>query len=64
MPNNYCGLSDAELAEVRQRHRHYIPVRIDEHTTIFIDPNRDAEEAKKKFIKELKCWRLKHYNDE
>lgn len=64
MPNDFCGLSDTMLAEVRQRHRHYVPVRVDANTTIFIDPSRNVEEAKKKFIKELKYWRIKHYNDE
>ena len=62
--NNFCGLSEEELAEVKERHRHYIPVRIDDRTTIFIDPARNVEEAKRKFIKELKYWRTKHYNDE
>lgn len=64
MPNDFCGLSDTMLAEVRHRHRHYVPVRVDANTTIFIDPSRNVEEAKKKFIKELKYWRIKHYNDE
>lgn len=64
MPNDYCGLSEVELAEVRQRHRHFVPVRVDERTTIFIDPLRDAEEAKKQFIKEVKYWRTKHLQDE
>lgn len=64
MPNDYCGLSDAQLAEVRQRHRHFVPVRIDDRTTIFIDPSKDKEEARKRFIKELRYWRLKHYNNE
>ena len=64
MPNNYCGLSEVELAEVRERHRHFVPVRVDDRTTIFIDPMRDAEEARKRFIKELQFWRKKHFNDE
>lgn len=64
MPNDFCGLSDAELAEVRERYRHFAPVRVDDRTTIFIDPLRDAEEAKKRFIKEVKYWRTKHLQDE
>ena len=64
MPNDYCGLSKVELAEVRERHRHFVPVRIDDRTTIFIDPSRNVEEAKKRFIKDLKFWRNKHLSDE
>ena len=64
MSHNYCGLSEVELAEVRERHRHYVPVRVDDRTTIFIDPLRDAEEARKRFIKEVKYWRKKHLGDE
>ena len=64
MPNDFCGLTPSQLAEIRERHRNYIPVRVDANTTIFIDPKRDAKEAKKKFIKELEYWRIKHYNDE
>lgn len=64
MSNDYCGLSEVELAEVRERHRHFVPVRVDDRTTIFIDPLRDAEEAKKRFIKEVKFWRNKHLSDE
>lgn len=64
MSSDYCGLTDAELAEVRERHRHFVPVRIDDRTTIFIDPARDAEDAKKRFIKEVKYWRTKHLSDE
>lgn len=64
MSNNFCGLSDAELAEVRERHRHYVPVRVDDRTTIFIDPSRNVEEARKRFIKEVKYWRTKHLQDE
>lgn len=64
MGNDYCGLSTSQIEEVRERHRHYVPVRVDDHTTIFIDPFRNVEEAKSKFIKELKYWRSKHYNDE
>ena len=64
MSHNFCGLSDAELAEVRERHRHFIPVRIDDRTTIFIDPSRNVEEARKRFIKEVKYWRTKHLQDE
>ena len=64
MSHNYCGLSDAELAEVRERHRHFVPVRIDDRTTIFIDPSKDKEEAKKRFIKNVEFWRTKHFNDE
>lgn len=64
MPNNYCGLSEAELAEVRERHRHFVPVRVDDRTTIFIDPSRNFEEARKRFIKDLKFWRNKHLSDE
>lgn len=64
MPNHYCGLSEAELAEVRERHRHFVPVRVDDRTTIFIDPLRDAEEAKKQFVKNVQFWRTKHLSDE
>lgn len=64
MSHHFCGLSDAELAEVRERHRHFVPVRVDDHTTIFIDPLRDAEEARKRFVKEVKYWRTKHLQDE
>ena len=64
MSHNYCGLSEVELAEVRERHRHFVPVRVDGRTTIFIDPLRDAEEARKRFIKELQFWRKKHLSDE
>jgi len=64
MPNHFCGLTDAELAEVRERHRHYVPVRVDDRTTIYIDPSRNVEEAKKRFIKDLKFWRNKHLSDD
>ena len=64
MIHNYCGLTDAQLAEVRERHRHFAPVRIDDRTTIFIDPSRNVEEARKRFIKEVKYWRKKHLGDE
>jgi len=64
MSHNFCGLTDAELAEVRERHRHFLPVRVDDRTTIFIDPSKDAEEAKKRFIKEVKFWRNKHLSDD
>ena len=64
MSHNYCGLSEAELAEVRERHRHFVPVRIDDRTTIFIDPSKDKEEAKKRFIKNVEFWRKRHLNDE
>ena len=64
MSHNYCGLTDAQLAEVRERHRHFAPVRIDDRTTIFIDPSRNVEEARKRFIKEVKYWRTKHLSDE
>ena len=64
MSHNFCGLTDAELAEVRERHRHYAPVRIDDRTTIFIDPSKDKEEARKRFIKNVKFWRTKHLSDE
>ena len=64
MPNAFCGLSEAELAEVRERHRHFVPVRIDDRTTIFIDPSKDKEEARKRFIKDLKFWRNKHLSDD
>lgn len=64
MPNDYCGLSEVELAEVRERHRHFVPVRVDDRTTIFIAPSRNVEEARKRFIKEVKYWRTKHLQDE
>lgn len=64
MSNDYCGLTDEELAEIEERHRHYAPVRIDERTTIFIDPSRHVEEARKRFVKEVKYWRTKHLSDE
>ena len=64
MPNDYCGLTEAQLAEVRERHRHLAPVRIDDRTTIFIDPSRNVEEARKRFIKNVKFWRTKHLSDE
>lgn len=64
MSHIFCGLSDSELAEVRERHRHFVPVQVDDRTTIYIDPLRDAEEAKKRFIKEVKYWRTKHLQDE
>lgn len=64
MPNDYCGLSEVELAEVRERHRHFVPVRVDDRTTIYIDPSRNVEEARKRFIKEVKYWRTKHLSDE
>lgn len=28
MPNAFCGLSDAQLSEVRERHCHFVPVRV------------------------------------
>lgn len=64
MNHNFCGLSDSELVEIRERHRHFVPVRVDDRTTIFIDPMRDAEEARKRFIKNVKFWRTKHLSDE
>lgn len=64
MSHNFCGLSDAELAEVRERHLHFVPVRVDDRTTIFIDPSRNVEEARKRFIKELQFWRTKHLSDD
>ena len=64
MPNDYCGLSEVELAEGRGRHRHYVPVRVDDRTTIIIDPSRNVEEARKRFIKDLKFWRTILFNDE
>ena len=64
MSHNDCGLSEVELAEVRERHRHYVPVRVDDRTTIFIDPSKDKEEAKKRFIKNVEFWRKRHLNDE
>ena len=64
MSHHYCGLTEAELAEVRERHRHYVPVRVDDRTTIFIDPSKDKEEAKKRFIKNVEFWRKRHLNDE
>lgn len=64
MPNDYCGLSDAKLAEIRECHRHLAPVRIDDRTTIFIDPSKDKVEARKRFIKNVKFWRTKHLSDE
>ena len=64
MSHNFCGLTDAELADVRERHRHFVPVRVDDRTTIFIDPSKDKEEARKRFIKNVKFWRTKHFNDE
>ena len=64
MSHNYCGLSDAELTEVRERHRHFVPVRVDDRTTIYIDPSKDKEEARKRFIKNVKFWRTKHLSDE
>ena len=64
MPNDYCGLSDAKLVEIRERHRHFVPVRVDDRTTIYIDPSRNVEEARKRFIKEVKYWRTKHFNDD
>lgn len=63
MPNDYCGLTDAELVEVRERHRHFAPVRVDDRTTIFIDPSKDKE-ARKRFIKNVKFWINKHFNDD
>lgn len=57
---DYCGLS---LDEVRALSRDLSKLRrveIDNHTWIFIDPNRDPKEAKRKYIKELKFWRTKH----
>ena len=64
MSNDFGVLSDAKLVEIRERHRHFVPVRVDDRTTIFIDPLRDAEEARKRFIKDLKFWRNKHLQDE
>ena len=64
MSNDFCGLSEAQLAEVRERHRHFVPVRVDDRTTIFINPSRNVEEARKRFIKDLKFWRNKHLQDE
>ena len=64
MPNNYCGLSEAELADIRERHRHFVPVQVDDRTTIYIDPSKDKEEARKRFIKNVKFWRTKHLSDE
>ena len=64
MPNDYCGLTEAQLAEVRERHRHFVPVRVDARPTIYIDPSKDKEEARKRFIKNVKFWRTKHLSDE
>lgn len=64
MSHNFCGLTEAELAEVRERHRHFVPVRVDDRTTIYIDPSKDKEEARKRFIKNVKFWRTKHLSDE
>lgn len=64
MSSDYCGLTPSQIVEVKERHRHFVPVRIDDRTTIFIDPSRDVEEAKKRFVKELKYWRTKHLQDE
>lgn len=64
MPNDYCGLSNAKLVEIRERHRHFVPVRVDDRTTIYIDPSKDKEEARKRFIKNVKFWRTKHLSDE
>ena len=64
MSHHFCGLSDAKLVEIRERHRHFVPVRIDDRTTIFIDPLRDAEKAKKQFVKNVKLGRTKHLSDE
>ena len=64
MSHNFCGLTDAELAEVRERHRHFVPVQVDDRTTIFIDPSKDKEEARKRFIKDVKFWRNKHLSDD
>ena len=64
MPNDFCGLSEAELAEVRDRHPHLVPDRVDDRATKFIYPSRNDEEARKRFIKEVKYWRTKHFNDD
>lgn len=64
MSHSYCDLTDAELTVVRERYRHFVPIRIDDCTIIYIDPSRDVEEAKKKFIRALIYWRTKHINDD
>lgn len=64
MPNDYCGLTPTQLEQVKTRHQHYIPVRVDNKTTIFIDPTRDIEEAKQRFIKNVEYFRRKHIGDE
>ena len=62
--NDYCGLSVDEVRALSPDLSRLRRVEIDSHTWIFIDPLRDAEEARKRFIKELKFWREKHDDDD
>ena len=62
--NDYCGLSLDEVRALSPDLSKLRRVEIDNHTWIFIDPNRDPKEAKRKYIKELKFWRTKHDDDD
>ena len=61
--NDYCGLSLDEVRALSPDLSRLRRVEIDDHTWIFIDPDRDPKEAKRKYIKEIKFWRTKHDAD-
>ena len=63
MAHEYCGLSLEEVRALSPDLTKLRRVKIDDHTWIFIDPNRDPIEAKRKHIKEIKFWRTKHDDD-
>ena len=62
--NDYCGLSVDEVRALSPDLSKLRRVEIDSHTWIFIGPNRDPKETKKKYVKELKFWRTKHDDDD
>uniref|UniRef100_UPI0040561C28 hypothetical protein n=1 Tax=Alistipes sp. TaxID=1872444 RepID=UPI0040561C28 len=63
MANEYCGLSVDEVRALSPDLSRLRRVEIDNHTWIFIDPDRDPKEAKRKYIENLKFWREKHDED-
>ena len=64
MAHEYCGLSLDEVRALSPNLSKLRRVAIDDHTWIFIDPDRDPKEAKRKYIKEIKFWRTKHDDDD
>ena len=63
MAHEYCGLSLEKVRALSPDLTKLRRVEIDDHTWIFIDPDRDPKEAKRKYIKEIKFWRTKHDDD-